>query len=348
MKQFLTSVQLIRTESVLYLSILALALAGVGTGCSTTSNGFPRNSFNPKQEVQVLEDQFASSNIIAQFYANRQNMSKKDLEEERNRIINGRVALINANYRVFVTRFVSQKQRLDTATDIAVIGVNSVAALMTPTSTVQILSAVSAGVTGSKASFDKHYYYEQTVKALYAAMEAQRKVVFARILTGLKQSLAVYPIETALNDLDSLYAAGTFLGALEAIQKDAGTKEGEAQKKIDSFDKMLAAVERDYRRFLTIIEANPALARERLRVWYESLDNDSYLRAVASGGLTAILGTPPASILTNEAADPAKWLSGELPTPEQMAEWAASLNNPTGEESQLLKGQLTKILLGTN
>ncbi|QYK49653.1 MAG: hypothetical protein KF838_07305 [Phycisphaeraceae bacterium] len=145
------------------------------------------------------------------------------------------MALIDANYKIFVREFVVQKQSGDLAADVTVIGLNTAGALLDPSGTTRILAGISAGVTGSKASYDKHFYYEQTVKALYAAMNAQRKVVRARILEGLvSENYDDYPLTRALADLDDYYHAGTFLGGLQTIQQDAGQKESRAQVKIDN------------------------------------------------------------------------------------------------------------------
>lgn len=208
---------------------LVIALLVTLTGCAASSGGFPPRSEDEKADLRALEGQYKSSDRITKHYA----LEAAKRVEDRNDFVTGRMALIDANYKMFVRDFVLEKQEGDTATDITIIGLNSAGALIVPSSTTRILAAISAGITGSKASFDKNFYYEQTAKALYTAMNAQRKDVRARIANGLKSSEMDYPFNQALGDLDDYYMAGTFLGGLQAIQRDAGVKDANAQKKLD-------------------------------------------------------------------------------------------------------------------
>ena len=49
--------------------------------------------------------------------------------------------------------------------------------------------------------------------------------------------MEVYSFEQALSDLHIYYQAGTFLGALQAVQKDSGVKEGQADEEIKNIVK---------------------------------------------------------------------------------------------------------------
>src|SRR5712691_11236197 len=64
-------------------------------------------------------------------------------------------------------------------------------------------------------------------------MNAQRKAALVLILEGIKRDIEVYPMALALSDLSEYYFAGTFTGALQAIEKDAGVKEAAAGKRIE-------------------------------------------------------------------------------------------------------------------
>lgn len=207
----------------------ALCWLAILDGCASARGGFPKRSESETADLQALETKYAPAKRITDHYSKPEAEQKKDRDD----IVNGRMALIDANYKSFVRQFVIQKQSGDLAADVTVIGLNTAGALLDPSGTTRILAGISAGVTGSKASYDKHFYYEQTVKALYAAMNAQRKIVRLRILEGLaEENYGDYPLTRALADLDDYYHAGTFLGGLQAIQQDAGQKESEAQVKI--------------------------------------------------------------------------------------------------------------------
>ena len=60
-------------------------------------------------------------------------------------------------------------------------------------------------------------------------MNAQRKMALVPILIGMTNNTDTYPLTQALSDIDAYYFAGTFIGALQAIQADAGAKEKQAE-----------------------------------------------------------------------------------------------------------------------
>lgn len=214
-----------------YLGLLVFMTTTFG-GCA--ASGFPARSTNESNELKALEKLFGSSTIITDYH-DPTKTAPDDRKTSRNEIVAGRMALIDAHYHIFVRKFVNEKQGTDTAHDIAVMGLGSAGALLDPTGTSQILAGISAGLTGVKASIDKHYYYEKTVRALYTQMNAERKRIRLIILQSLVLDAEKYPLAQALADLDEYYYAGTFLGALTAVERDASAKDQEAEKKLDDF-----------------------------------------------------------------------------------------------------------------
>ncbi|MBI5774580.1 MAG: hypothetical protein HZA89_12655 [Verrucomicrobia bacterium] len=218
-----------KTNCFLILALpLALALAGCGTP------GFPRQSYDEKKQIKALEEEFEPPKLISNYYTLTRNATEEEKKSGRNNIIGGRLALINLNYNQFVARFSVTKQSLDFGTEVTELGLNLATTAVGGAATKTILGAVSSGVTGSKLAVDKNFFFEKTVPVLVTSMNAQRKEALAPILTGMKQGTDDYPLAQALADLDNYYFAGTFLGALQAIQTDAGAKEKDAQLKIDS------------------------------------------------------------------------------------------------------------------
>lgn len=206
-----------------------VALLLLLTGCASSSGGFPERSDDEGADREALATKYASATRITEHYK----LEEAKRRDDRDDVVNGRMALIDLNYKAFVREFVLEKQEADTATDIAVIGLGTAGAVISPSSTTRVLAGIAGGITGAKASFDKNFYFEQTAKALYTAMNAQRKEVRARILDGLTVDAVRYPLSQALADLDDYYFAGTFLGAIQAIQRDAGVKDAKAQEHID-------------------------------------------------------------------------------------------------------------------
>jgi hypothetical protein len=206
------------------------------TGCSSTRKpGFPRQSYNEKAQIKALEKEFEKPKLISDYYklCAKANVTEEEKRAARNRIVDGRIALINLNYNQFVGQFASTKQTIDFSTEIAELGVNLATTVVGGESAKTVLGAVSSGITGAKLAVDKNFFFEKTVPVLVSSMNAQRKESLAPILKGMKQNTDDYPLTQALSDLDGYYFAGTFLGALQTIQAESGAKEEKAQAKIN-------------------------------------------------------------------------------------------------------------------
>jgi len=217
------------------IELLLVIILAVGSACrSTRKPGFPRQSFDEAKLVRQLEDEFDLPAKITDFYKKKQEgVSDTELRSLRNEVVLFRVALINLNYNQFVASFSLNKQIIDTTADLADFGVDLAATAVGSASTKTVLSSISAGISGSRVSIDKNFFYEKTVPVLVSTMNAERKKALAPILIGQNKSLNDYPIVQAISDLDAYYLAGTFLGALQSIQADAGEKESIAEDKLN-------------------------------------------------------------------------------------------------------------------
>lgn len=219
-----SSRRLMRATRSVAVALVVLSLIG----CATARKpGFPKQSVDEATEIAKLEESFKLVDKLSKYDFG--NETKKD----RNEIINQKLVLMDLQYNRFVSEFAFEKQTIDTVTDVVVLGLSIGATAVGGAGAKTLLSAISAGVTGSKLSVDKNFYYEKTVSVLVSAMNAQRKTALIPILQGMLQSVDQYPLGRALADLDAYYRAGTFLGALQAIQADAGAKEAKASEKLD-------------------------------------------------------------------------------------------------------------------
>jgi hypothetical protein len=196
--------------------------------------GFPRQSYDEEKQIKQLEKIFAKPELIQEYYISPS-------RDKRDEIINGRLTLINLNYNKFVSEFCFTKQSIDMTSEMAELGVNLATTAVGGAGTKTILGAISSGLSGAKIAIDKNFFYERTVPVLVASMNAQRKEASIPILTGMTNSIEKYPLHQGLSDLDNYYFAGTFLGALQTIQAEAGEKEMKAEvniEKIRSFSFM--------------------------------------------------------------------------------------------------------------
>jgi len=205
--------------------LIALSPAACGTA---RRPGFPRQSYDEDEQIKQLERVFEKPEMIADYYdpAKTPEAGRRDA---RDRIISGRLALIDLNYNEFVRQFASNKQAIDTTAEITAIGLNLATAAVGGAEAKTVLGAVAGGVTASKVAIDKNFFYERTVPVLVSAMNAERKQALIPITNGLGQPPEQYTLGQGLSDLDTYYFAGTFLGALQTIQADAGAKEVQAE-----------------------------------------------------------------------------------------------------------------------
>lgn len=201
--------------------VVAVAAIVVLAGCSTIRRGgAPEPSFDVNRDLEQLAQQFAPSDSITKFY-------EKPDKDARDKFITGRLTMMNIRYIQFIKQLTSERQLLDSATDMLALGLNLAGTSVAGAGAKTLLAAIAAGVTGSRQVIDKNYFFEKTLPALVAQMNADRKKALVPILTGMRKELGDYPFAEAVTDLHNYYHAGTFIGAIQAIQADAGAKERE-------------------------------------------------------------------------------------------------------------------------
>jgi hypothetical protein len=154
-------------------------------------------------------------------------------KDARDRFITGRLVLMDLQYVKFIRTLTSDKQQLDSATDIMNLTLNLAGTLVGGVQAKTNLAALGAGISGSKTVIDKNYYYEKSINALVATMNAHRKEVLIKILEGLPRTLDMYPLTQAVIDLNDYYLAGTLNGALQFVQADAGKLEAKSDATIE-------------------------------------------------------------------------------------------------------------------
>lgn len=202
-------------------AMLLLAL----TGCANMSGGMPSVPFDAEADLGIAMTELKAQSSIKTYYTTPSITT-------RNQFISTRLVLTNIAYIKFIKEMSAEETQLHSAADLLVISLDVAAAAANPVNAKTIMSGLSSIIGGSRLALDKNTFHEKTMSALIASMNAQRKEVLSRILAGTSSGLEAYGIEQAVGDLNDYYLAGTFQGALNAIQKDAGSKEIRADEKI--------------------------------------------------------------------------------------------------------------------
>jgi hypothetical protein len=212
-------------ETLKLLSVVCVAL--LLASCASIS-GYPEPSGDPKAEAQSLKIYF-SADEISKYNSETDPKAK---ERDRNEIVNGRLRSIDLNFYAFEKALFTQHGVTTLAGDITILGLNAAGAVVGGELTKSALAAASGGIAGAKGAIDTDLFYQKTLPALVAQMQAQRKVVLVSIRKGLSESVDQYPLQEALIDVDAYYAAGTIPGALTGIIEDAGSKSAAAEIEI--------------------------------------------------------------------------------------------------------------------
>ncbi len=203
---------------------LILVFAGLLAGCQASLDAYPQRPFDTAlPKIEPID----SIQVVETFY------QKPEAERRgyRDTIIAARIAAINISYRLFEEQLFQEGIGRNIATDWALLGLAGAGATVASSGTQQILAAVSGGLVGARASFDKNALFDRTLPSLVAKMEASRREVEERLLNGMKLDTNAYGILDALQDLDSYYNAGTLPGAIINVAGDAGALKTEILKR---------------------------------------------------------------------------------------------------------------------
>jgi len=201
---------------------LVLLQAFLISGCAVFI-GFPPRVTDRSKDLEALQAEIDAKAITGCLVT--------PSEACRNKIIAARTYAVDLQFSSFEEDLFRQARETGFAATLTTLGLNAAGAVAGG-GTSQILSAIAAGITGSRAAFEREVLAERTVLAIHTSMRGNRMTVLARIRQGLRQSLSEYPLAAGLSDVDEYYFQGTVLGALIGITKAVGVKAEEAERSL--------------------------------------------------------------------------------------------------------------------
>lgn len=209
---------------------IAVLIALLLGGCSPL-RGSPKETIVSSDAIEALAKTFNLSGNIEAY--NAPGATEPVKRAARDKLVDCGIALIDARYSEFVKKFTASKKTTDTLAEVGSMGLNTAGALMTPSSTVRILSALAGGVTATNTSYTKNFFYEKSVVVLIRQMNASRRSVLVDLLKGRRSDTSSYSLTDALRDLGRYYEAGTFEGSLDAITQSAAEEAKQADQEIE-------------------------------------------------------------------------------------------------------------------
>jgi hypothetical protein len=195
------------------------------SACATFQGGMPNLPFNVEEDLGIVRSELSNAASVKTFYANPS-------EQSRNKFIASRLVITNIEYLKYIKSMSAESAQVHSATDILVLTLDIAATAFSAASTKTVLTALSSTAGGVRLAIDKNAYFEKTMSALIASMNAQRKEILTRIIRGTGMDLNGYPFEQAYADINDYYLAGTLQGALSSIQTEAGNKEAKASSEL--------------------------------------------------------------------------------------------------------------------
>jgi hypothetical protein len=254
----------VRTGVVAVLAVLA-------TGCATLS-GVPDSSLKAplitSQDEYTLPAECLSQAKIYYLYTKAQ----------RNGWIDGALSCINETYDRFVTELRRSETAWGISTGIADL-VFKVASSLTPSAGVKAnYTAASLLVTGTDEIINKEAFLEQTVAALTAAMDANRKKALVPIITGMQGDVSAYPIGLAYEQLLAYQRAGSFIEGLKFVTANAREEEDASTRAISEIpeNKALSKARTASRACLTAVLQGTAPANQgKLFAAYRQVQPDA-------------------------------------------------------------------------
>lgn len=148
----------------------------------------------------------------------------------RNEILWEMIHLTDYAYENYETSFFTGQAFLSTAGDVLNIALDTTAAVTGTAHLKSVLAAISSGVTGSRASYQKNFFDQSTREAIVQVMRAARLTRLSEIESGMQNCAtsllcptpgAPYTLEQGLLDVTAYYDAGTIIGALITISESS-------------------------------------------------------------------------------------------------------------------------------
>ena len=193
-------------------------------------NGNELSSEWKDSEVKVYQDKFEK--YLDEGFTSK---NKEELKIRRNAIIGNLVILLNIRYSQYERAFYNVDASLGTAFDITTLAVTATGAVAGGSETKSILSAVAAGLTGSKLSLEKNFLYEKTSPVLIAQMRQLRKEKLKVIMANMNREI-VGSSEKTTNEgvdkpTDKVVKTATDESADKATDNVVKTATNESEKK---------------------------------------------------------------------------------------------------------------------
>src|SRR5260370_9609445 len=158
--------------------------------------GYPRDPEDTDATLVGLQQYFNGAK--QKEYFDPRNAALREII--RNEIILGRMHAYDINFADFEKRLYGDGNAVSLGSDLVGLVLAGLTATTGGAATKAALGAATAGVIGANTAINTDLYYEKTIPALLAQMEADRLLAKAPIISGMNMSVAGYPLIQAYTD----------------------------------------------------------------------------------------------------------------------------------------------------
>lgn len=276
-----------RTHRIAVLSTSIMCVVWLA-GCSTLQ-GYQRRP-DTKALRSARRDTFFGPTSESDYKAAQNEADRKRL---RDALVYGKMLVIEDDFQDLERALNGTGNSLSSGSDLIILALNGLGATTGGTATKSALSAASAGIVGAQGAVSKDLYYQRTLPALLAQMEANHEKIRAEIIGNLKQSDADYPLSAAELDLIRLAKAGSVPSSVSEITQQAVVSKNGSEAKIQQMRELTFANQPD---------------ATQLRAW---LSPGGVVDKTRYALLQAWLNKQPEPFLKDQDYPPAAFVSGD-------------------------------------
>jgi hypothetical protein len=206
--------------------VVALAVTAMLAACAPV-HGFADNPAD-QAAVQAGLQRYFLADVDAE-YAKKTGADRQAFRDE---VVINRLRAYDIAFQEFQRRLWSDANFVSAGGDLVVLALAGLGATTAHAATASALAVASAGVVGAQSSISKDLYFQRTMPALLAQMQANRDRIKVTILNGLARPDAQYPLYRANADLDALQAASSIPSAVGDITQQASAAETKAKAEL--------------------------------------------------------------------------------------------------------------------
>jgi len=160
----------------------------------------------------------------------RLGMNRRDF---RDYILTTYIGAIEERYDAFVTALEMGDRGSALGLDLLLLALSGATSLV-PLDEVEDLANITTIAAGARATIDRRVFFDRTVPALIAAMDAERATVLAQIVRKRTLPVEQYSLDEGVDDLRRLQRAGRLNSALTRIARAAEADRAQQQARLDT------------------------------------------------------------------------------------------------------------------